>query len=201
MRRGYFVAGLGATQFALAGAANRLRALAQRPSLQSEWLILTAVDPANPYGTILPWPPSAARPARTAASEVVLQGGRLVACLAGAGARLTTWLPDCEPERSGLLAGLAELLSQQAPSGRRRALLIETIDGMPAQTSPLAPAFVAAGFVPSARGLLKRGSDHTGLRRRSAAPAPESDVLEEAHGQTTAFRNPGGRQDRARRSD
>jgi len=55
VRRGYFVAGLGATQFALPGAADRLRALrdcAESPAT----LLLAATDPANPYGAALPWP-------------------------------------------------------------------------------------------------------------------------------------------------
>ena len=53
-RRGYFVAGLGAAQFALPGAVDRLRAdprgRADRPRL------LAATDPAQPYGAALPWP-------------------------------------------------------------------------------------------------------------------------------------------------
>ncbi len=75
-RRGYFVEGLGAAQFALPGAVDRMRALADRPnrphgpadrshaaapdapsSLSSErTVVLPAADPAQPYGAALPWP-------------------------------------------------------------------------------------------------------------------------------------------------
>ena len=64
VRRGYFAAGLGATQFALPGADERLRAL-RLPPEESTTLILAATDPANAYGAALPWPEarSAAVPA------------------------------------------------------------------------------------------------------------------------------------------
>ncbi|WP_020523485.1 ATP-dependent helicase [Catelliglobosispora koreensis] len=51
-RRGYFVEGLGAAQFALPGAVDRLRAL--EPNGRA--VVLAATDPANPYGAALPWP-------------------------------------------------------------------------------------------------------------------------------------------------
>jgi ATP-dependent Lhr-like helicase len=60
-RRGYFVEGLGAAQFAADGAVDRLRALsgdsdqptaARTPTV----LLLAAADPANPYGAAVPWP-------------------------------------------------------------------------------------------------------------------------------------------------
>ena len=59
IRRGYFVDGLGAAQFALAGALDRLRSARDpapiRPSIGTVHL-LAAADPANPYGAALPWP-------------------------------------------------------------------------------------------------------------------------------------------------
>ncbi|MFZ0013682.1 MAG: helicase-related protein, partial [Acidimicrobiia bacterium] len=51
IRRGYFVEGLGGSQFALPGAVDRLRAESS-PGL----MVVAATDPANPYGGILPWP-------------------------------------------------------------------------------------------------------------------------------------------------
>src|SRR5439155_3485550 len=81
-RRGYFVEGLGAAQFALPGAVDRLRALAERPD-DADALVLAATDPANPYGAALPWPERASesgeadaaaghRPGRKAGALVVL---------------------------------------------------------------------------------------------------------------------------------
>jgi len=57
VRRGYFVAGRGATQFALPVALDRLRALREPPE-EPIAHVLAATDPANPYGTALPWPGS-----------------------------------------------------------------------------------------------------------------------------------------------
>jgi len=52
IRRGYFVAGLGATQFATAGALDLLRSLRDENE-QPETVMLSATDPANPYGAIV----------------------------------------------------------------------------------------------------------------------------------------------------
>ena len=59
VRRGYFVAGLGATQFAVPGAVDLLRSLRDAPD-ETEAVALAATDPANPYGATLPWPAFAA---------------------------------------------------------------------------------------------------------------------------------------------
>src|SRR5690606_11358017 len=76
-RRGYFVSGLGAAQFALPGAVDRLRAhrAAADDPTSVRPLVLASTDPAQPYGAALPWPPTAGRPARTATSLVVLHDG------------------------------------------------------------------------------------------------------------------------------
>jgi ATP-dependent Lhr-like helicase len=55
VRRGMFVAGLGAAQFAMPAAVDMLRSLRAEPE-RPEVLFLAATDPANLYGTVLPWP-------------------------------------------------------------------------------------------------------------------------------------------------
>jgi ATP-dependent Lhr-like helicase len=55
VRRGMFVAGLGAAQFAMPAAVDMLRSLRSEPETP-ESLFLAATDPANLYGTVLPWP-------------------------------------------------------------------------------------------------------------------------------------------------
>src|SRR6202043_2592989 len=55
VRRGMFVAGLGAAQFAMPAAVDMLRSLRSEPEIP-ESLFLAATDPANLYGTVLPWP-------------------------------------------------------------------------------------------------------------------------------------------------
>jgi ATP-dependent Lhr-like helicase len=63
VRRGYFVEGLGAAQFATGGAVDRLRAQSSaaggpsdRDAGDARTVVLAAADPANPYGAALPWP-------------------------------------------------------------------------------------------------------------------------------------------------
>ena len=56
IRRGYFVDGLGAAQFALAGAIDRLRATRDAESSAPRVDLLAAADPAQPYGAALGWP-------------------------------------------------------------------------------------------------------------------------------------------------
>jgi len=64
VRRGYFVAGLGATQFSLPGALDLLRSLRDAGGNNTpEVAVLAATDPANPYGGTLKWPASAANAA------------------------------------------------------------------------------------------------------------------------------------------
>ena len=57
IRRGYFVANLGATQFALPAAVDLLRSLRDEPEAP-QTVYLAATDPANPYGAVLRWPGS-----------------------------------------------------------------------------------------------------------------------------------------------
>src|SRR4051812_38664438 len=81
-QRGYFVEGLGGAQFALPGAAERLRA--QRDDDAAPPVVLAATDPAQPYGAALKWPrdesaPGGARsPARQAGAHLVLSGAEPV---------------------------------------------------------------------------------------------------------------------------
>jgi ATP-dependent Lhr-like helicase len=77
VRRGYFVAGLGATQFALPGAEDRLRSVREAPDADtSQTLVLAATDPANPYGSSVAWPENpAGRPERRAGARVILFDG------------------------------------------------------------------------------------------------------------------------------
>ena len=58
-QRGYFVESLGGAQFAVASTVDRLRSHQDsvdkdRPAYQA--VVLAAADPANPYGSALPWP-------------------------------------------------------------------------------------------------------------------------------------------------
>ncbi|MQA29708.1 MAG: DEAD/DEAH box helicase [Luteitalea sp.] len=86
LRRGYFVAGLGATQFALPGALDLLRSLRDAPET-AEVAVLAATDPANPYGAALKWPSFAPAGIPLGASARQARPGASGATSAGASAR------------------------------------------------------------------------------------------------------------------
>src|SRR4030088_2978959 len=74
IRRGYFVEGLGGSQVAVPGAGDRLRALRDSGG---GIIALAAADPANAFGSLLAWPQSDGRMARTAGAYCVLDEGQL----------------------------------------------------------------------------------------------------------------------------
>ena len=153
-RRGYFVAGLGATQFARPGAEDRLRALRGADAAASQPVILAATDPANVYGAVVAFPACAERPLRAAGARVVLLDGKLVAYVARGARAVLSFLPPDEPERGVALRGAADGLRRLAQESR--SMLIESIDGGPAAETDLGAALVSRGFLGSAQGLLFR---------------------------------------------
>jgi ATP-dependent helicase Lhr and Lhr-like helicase len=155
IRRGYFVAGLGAAQFAAPGADDRIRE--QGPiDGQRRPLVLAATDPANPYGAALPWPsrPDEARPARAAGARVILLGGHLIGYLYRSGQQLLTYLPNEELQRAKVQAALVEAISDLATT--KKPALLSMIDKFAPGTSPFAKPLEAAGFVSTSHGLLHR---------------------------------------------
>ena len=147
VRRGYFVAGLGATQFSLPGALDLLRSLRDPGGNDTpEVAVLAATDPANPYGATLKWPASAARrrygagkpalraqrlcaecranaatagrgPTRSVGATVILVDGALGAYLARGDRQLTAYLPEAEPQRSRVGRAVSRALIERARAG------------------------------------------------------------------------------------
>ena len=160
IRRGYFVAGLGAAQFALAGAIDRLRAVREPDPAARTVHLLAAADPAQPYGAALPWPrrdPTDRRPfARVAGAYVVLVDGLPVVCLERGGRSLATFPAADEPERLGpALVGLRDLIVD----GRFREIVVARVDGVPPGPGSSWRALLAeAGFVPGYRGMALRAA-------------------------------------------
>jgi ATP-dependent helicase Lhr and Lhr-like helicase len=150
VRRGYFVEGLGAAQFALPGAVDRLREHRQADD-DGRPVALPAADPAQPYGATLPWPASAGRPARSAGSYVVLLDGRPVAFLER-GARTVFTFEDAGDDPSWI-----DALVALVKDGRIRRIELTRIDGVPVADSLLADAFRERGFLDGYRGLSFRG--------------------------------------------
>ena len=138
-RRGYFVEGLGGAQFALPGAVERLRS---QPERDAAPVVLSAVDPSQPYGAALPWPELERRPQRVAGAHVVLLDGEPILYLERGGRGLQTLVGAEDPRVEPALAAIVE----QVRSGRIKRLALEKIDGEPALGSPLSAALVALGF-------------------------------------------------------
>jgi ATP-dependent Lhr-like helicase len=174
VRRGYFIESLESAQYAWPGAIDRLR---EAPRGQASRVdVLAATDPANAWGSALPWPdlrdPNA-RPARRVGATVVLVDGALAVWLEPKAKRFTTApLPD-ETIELALAVGLPRL----AAKARRRELLIETIDGVPASDSPFARNLMAAGARIDYRGLVIRGAIAQPL-----PPEPEAEPDDEDEG-------------------
>jgi ATP-dependent Lhr-like helicase len=184
VRRGYFVMGLGAAQFAQPGAVDLLRA-GRDQSDEPQVATLAATDPANPYGALLAWPdwikpegpetgttapPSNLRAARSTGARVILINGRLAAWIARGDRSMLVSLPADDPDRSHVARALARELvamAHRAPEGAR-GWLIEEINSAPGAADPVAAFLIEAGFAPTARGLQLRV-----VRRLSSASASE----------------------------
>ena len=168
-RRGYFVEGLGAAQFAMPGAVDRLRLLADSAKAEEpppgassrtgdDALVLAATDPANPYGAALPWPErpgevaSGHKPGRKAGALVVLVDGRLALYVERGGRTLLTWSDD-----HAVLQPAVDGLALAVRDGALGKLTVERADGEGILTSPLGRALEAAGFHATPRGLRLRG--------------------------------------------
>jgi len=152
VRRGYLVAGLGAAQFALPGAIDRLRDRRREEPQEATVVRLAATDPAQPYGAALPWPDSPGRPARAAGAQVVLVDGTPAAWLERGGRSLVTFGHPVAPDV--WLPALQELVDR----GQLRKLELVRIDGVPVHEAEGWPAVLeAAGFSPGYRGHLYRG--------------------------------------------
>ncbi|MEE1810984.1 DEAD/DEAH box helicase [Streptomyces sp. BE133] len=161
-RRGYVVEGLGAAQFAMDGAVDRLRATSAardrtEPGAAPHALVLAAADPANAYGAALPWPepPDGAghKPGRKAGALVVLVDGELAMYMERGGKTLLAWSTD--PEDSALLAA-AGALAAAARAGALGTVTVERTNGASSLTSPLGRMLEAAGFLATPRGLRLR---------------------------------------------
>lgn len=149
VRRGMFIDGLGATQFALPGTDERLRS--PLPPSAGGALVLATRDPANPYGAILPWPalvgPEALPPQRAQRSRVVIHDGVLLGFLNRSGS-LTTFEGASTEHHAQLIA---EALVARA--GKNRPVLLPLIDGEPASKFRHVAAFRKAGFIVVRDGL------------------------------------------------
>ncbi|KNX39234.1 ATP-dependent helicase [Luteipulveratus halotolerans] len=184
VRRGYFVEGLGASQFAGAGAVDRLRAQSKPlGSTRNPWdtapdpreaaraVVLAAADPANPYGGALAWPerpvtdgsaddPSSGRTG-SAGHRPGRKAGALVVLVDGAlvlyverGGKTLLSWSDDADD----LGAAADALALAVREGALGQLTVAKADGdqLLGSTHPLAIALTDAGFHTTPRGLRLR---------------------------------------------
>ncbi|MEM8906039.1 MAG: hypothetical protein AAGF02_20240 [Actinomycetota bacterium] len=149
LRRGYFVAGLGAAQFALPGAVDRVRAHREVDG-DGTVLALAAVDPAQPYGAALAWPETSGRPSRSAGAYVVLVDGQAHAYLERGGRSVVTFPGAVDDDRwIGALQALVK-------DGQLRQVEARKIDGEPWDESPVTERLLDHGFQPGYQGPVFR---------------------------------------------
>jgi ATP-dependent Lhr-like helicase len=163
-RRGYVVEGLGAAQFAMEGAVDRLRAIATSgehpgPGTAGKAVVLAAADPANAYGAALPWPepPQDAghKPGRKAGALVVLVDGALVCYLERGGRSLLAWRDADDTEALRAAAGA---LAAAAGHGALGTITVERVNGTAVLSDPTWVRLLEeAGFHATPRGLRLRG--------------------------------------------
>ncbi|WP_415949323.1 ATP-dependent helicase [Streptomyces sp. KLOTTS4A1] len=167
-RRGYVVEGLGAAQFAMDGAVDRLRAAATARERETDTetgraVVLAAADPANAYGAALGWPepPTGAghKPGRKAGALVVLVNGELALYMERGGKTLLAWpsTPEEPPAPDDpRLHTAATALAEAAAAGSLGTVTVERINGVSSLTSPLGRLLEEAGFLATPRGLRLR---------------------------------------------
>ena len=177
VRRGLFVAGLGATRFAEPAALELLRSLAPAPETPVA-VELAAADPANPWGAVLPWPETEAALTRSAGASVILVNGALTAYLRSGNPDIQVFLPETEPASSQAARALANALRRRAERehvlaaeererglerDHRRGLLISTVNGQAPSAYPLARFLEEAGFALGALGYHLPRREHASV--------------------------------------
>ena len=131
----------------MAGAVDRLR----NPSTTGRPVVIAAADPANPYGTALPWPHHPGRLSRTAGAYVVLIDGHLAAFVDRGGRTVLSFVGD--PDLVRTTAGAVRDLAER----RMKRMVVGAIDGADPAETPLGRALLDSGFVVSYRGLAAKG--------------------------------------------
>lgn len=151
--RGRFVEGMGGAQFAERHTIDRLRDLTSSNTENQAFtpVALSANDPANPWGTLLPWPthPSSLLPARRNGAFVVISAGQVRLYLAQGGKKMMVWSENEEMPSPEIFSALAGALRREP---RLRFTLTEVND-KPVRQTTLFTLLREVGFSSSPQGL------------------------------------------------
>lgn len=166
LRRGYFVEGLSAAQFAYPGAIDQLRKVREGGApTEVNWapsdaparpraVTLAATDPANPYGSLLGWPTSAGRPRRAVGCKVITVDGLAVLYVEKGARKVLTFPAFADPEVAALAAAALVAMADRA---KGRMLQLGEVDGQAANLHESAVIFKEAGFREDYTGLMVMG--------------------------------------------
>jgi ATP-dependent Lhr-like helicase len=158
VRRGYFISGCGGAQFATPAAIEALRAC-KSFDIDAPPIILSAVDPANPYGSIIPWPSCEhSRCIRCAGAFVALHNGSILGYLAKGNNNLVIFTTGEKSDDANRARILANALISFATTKRLSALHFPLINSQNASQCDVTPIFLAQGFILAGDGLLYRNS-------------------------------------------
>jgi ATP-dependent Lhr-like helicase len=163
VRRGHFVDGLEGAQMALPGVVDRLRAA--RSQTDGKVVLVSAIDPASPWGNVMPWPtdplegtlaqrrdPAGGTPrglARKAGALVALEDGVPVFWFGPGGKRIASMPAAREDEGRAVRALMA-----WARTGREGVTLVTEIDGGAVRGTRWEALLREAGFVGDYRGMV-----------------------------------------------
>jgi ATP-dependent Lhr-like helicase len=141
IRRGWFVRSLSGEQYAVPEALEMLRSERQAKEIGQPTAI-SAVDPANPFGVLLP----GCGVAREPGNLLVVQHGCVIVSLAGRALTSSATL-----DQTAFMGAIRELMKI------RPRLLFETINGESALESAHVSAMAAMGFHSDGRALVHDG--------------------------------------------
>ena len=144
IRRGWFVRSLSGEQYALPEAVEMLHAARNLIPAREKPVALSAIDPANPYGAVIP----GCGIAREAGNVVVLRAGRVIAGLQG---RTMIAASEREVDDESFSAAVAAILALKPR------VVIDTIDGVPALESARVGILAAMRFHSDGRSLVFDG--------------------------------------------
>lgn len=115
--------------------------------------MLAATDPALPWGLSVPWPApgGAASPRRAAGATVVVCDGEALLFVEAGGRSLVSFGSMQDPD---LCRRATVALREHRGALALPALRVERLDGVPAGSSPLCPALVAAGWIRDKDGMV-----------------------------------------------
>jgi len=146
IRRGWFVRSLSGEQYALPEAVEMLHAARSLIPAREKPVALSAIDPANAYGVVIP----GCGIAREAGNVIVLRAGRVVAGLQGR-AMITGGDNESEVDDESFGAAVAALMTLKAK------IVIDSIDGVAALESSRVGMLAAMRFHSDGRSLVFDG--------------------------------------------